>query len=81
MENTVNLLSVASTILNTINCSTSLNCTNYNRQSCQHTSGICGACLPGYIGEAGDHNTICIPTIWAYTPRYCTQRNTTLCTL
>jgi hypothetical protein len=60
-DSTRSILSVVSTVLNNVNCSAALNCTTYNRSPCLRTSGQCGACLSGFVGDLGDRNTLCMP--------------------
>ena len=35
-------------------------CTSLRRYPCGRTAHTCGACLPSYIGDSGDHNVLCI---------------------
>lgn len=53
------ILSVASTVLNRVECSTAPNCTTLNRGNCFLTVNTCGGCLTGYQGDNGDKNTFC----------------------
>jgi hypothetical protein len=53
------LLSVATSILNRVNCSVSVNCTALNRLPCSSTPNTCGKCLSGFHGDSGDKNTLC----------------------
>ena len=59
------IVSVFSSILNTVNCSiisTSL-CSDYNRNNCTTLAHTCGECLNGYIGATGHHNSICTSAV------------------
>ena len=53
-------LSVASSMLNFVDCSRAPNCTSLYRSTCQSTPSTCGSCLPKYIGASGDSNTPCV---------------------
>lgn len=53
-------LSVVSSALNSVNCTAATGCSTLHRSECQRTSGSCGPCLPGYFGDVGDRNTLCI---------------------
>jgi hypothetical protein len=53
-------LAVASSVLNAVNCTAAPNCVALNRSPCQKTSGQCGTCLAGYVGDTGDRNTLCV---------------------
>ena len=55
-----NLISVASTTLNHINCTVPQNCSSINRQPCSKTAYTCGSCLPNFQGDSGDKNSLCI---------------------
>jgi hypothetical protein len=52
-------ISVASTTLNSVNCTVPVNCSSLFRSPCRETPNSCGACLPGYHGDSGDKNTLC----------------------
>jgi hypothetical protein len=54
-------ISLGSSILNTANCSSSPNCERLNRLGCTTTTGTCGECLDGYLGEEGHANSQCLP--------------------
>lgn len=56
-----NIISVVSTAINAVNCTAVANCSALNRSPCLRTSGECGPCMSGYIGDAGDRSTLCIP--------------------
>jgi hypothetical protein len=60
VDSTKTVLAVASSVLNAVNCSAAPNCTSLNRNSCFRTSGQCGVCLAGFVGDAGDRNSPCI---------------------
>ena len=68
VDSTKNILSVVSTALNAVNCTMAPNCTALFRSSCVRTSGECGPCIGGYIGDAGDRSTLCIPASIATLP-------------
>ncbi|RYG69290.1 hypothetical protein EON64_03095, partial [archaeon] len=53
-------LSVASTVLNRIDCSAAPDCSARNRESCLSTSNTCGPCKDGFTGDDGDANTACL---------------------
>ena len=73
VDSTKNILSVVSTALNAVNCTLAPNCTILHRSSCVRTSSECGPCLQGYIGDAGDRSTQCIPAaVASYAPQRCT---------
>jgi hypothetical protein len=65
VDSAKNLISVVSTAINSVNCTGVVNCALLNRAGCLKTSGECGSCLPGYIGDAGDRSTLCIPAVAA----------------
>jgi hypothetical protein len=52
-------ISVASTTLNSVNCTVAVNCSSVFRSPCKETPNTCGACLSGYHGDSGDKNTLC----------------------
>jgi hypothetical protein len=52
-------LSIISTALNTVNCS-GTNCSIINREDCSTIAFTCGNCLPGFIGDYGNRNSLCI---------------------
>eukprot|EP01032_Pedospumella_encystans_P012927 gene12927-14918_t len=54
-------VTVASAVLNAVNCTAAPDCTALNRHPCQSTSGQCGACVSGYAGDTGARNTACLP--------------------
>jgi hypothetical protein len=53
-------LAVGSSVLNAVNCTAAPECAPLNRHPCRMTSGQCGACLDGFVGDAGDRNTLCV---------------------
>ena len=53
-------LSIESSLLNLVNCSASPNCESLNRAPCLSLSHTCGECLPGYAGQLGSANSVCI---------------------
>jgi hypothetical protein len=54
------ILAVASSVLNAVNCTSAPACAVLNRNPCRKTSGQCGPCLDGFVGDAGDRNSKCI---------------------
>ena len=54
------LVSVGSSILNTVNCSLAPVCAQLNRAACSAVAHTCGACLPNYVGDTMDSNELCI---------------------
>jgi len=52
-------LSTASAALNQVDCS-GTSCAAVNRAECSKTAKTCGVCLTGYIGDAGDKNSMCV---------------------
>jgi hypothetical protein len=67
-------LAVVSGVLNAVNCTAAPDCAVLNRNPCAKTDGQCGPCLTGYVGDAGDRNTLCVlpstPTAMS-TPKDC----------
>ena len=55
------VMNVLTTVLNAVNCSSSLNCSHINRFNCGAVMHTCGSCKPGYVGTVGDSNYPCIP--------------------
>jgi hypothetical protein len=55
----VSFLSVASAMMNFVDCNSAPDCTILNREACKGTSSTCGPCLPDYLGESGDSNSQC----------------------
>jgi len=55
----ISFLSVASSMLNFVDCSSTPDCSSLNRNSCKDTALTCGSCLPDYLGTDGDSNTPC----------------------
>ena len=53
-------LSVASSMLNTKDCSLAPDCDALNRAPCSATINTCGSCLSGYAGITGDDNSACL---------------------
>jgi hypothetical protein len=51
---------LATSLLNTVNCSAAPNCSVLNRSPCTTTSHTCGPCYPTYSGDAGDSNSKCV---------------------
>ena len=56
-------IGLVASILNTINCSHSPNCSALNRLPCLKTPQTCGSCkTDSFIGDNGDSNEVCLPT-------------------
>jgi hypothetical protein len=53
-------LAVGSSVINAVNCTAAPSCAPLNRDPCRRTSGQCGACLDGFVGDGGDRNTLCV---------------------
>jgi hypothetical protein len=53
-------LAVATEVLNGVNCTGAPSCDGLHRSACRMTTGQCGPCLDGYVGDAGDRNTLCV---------------------
>eukprot|EP01032_Pedospumella_encystans_P021074 gene21074-23917_t len=66
VDSVKNIISVVSAAMNSVNCSAAPNCTEINRNPCSKTSGECGTCIDGYIGDYGDRSTLCIPASFAH---------------
>ena len=68
-EDTLKFLSVASAVMNFINCSTTSvdYCNQLNRHPCSNTQQTCGPCFDDFVGSEGDSNTQCmvfqLPTV------------------
>jgi hypothetical protein len=62
VDATKKALAIITSTINTINCTMAPDCGALNRQSCSSVSGSCGECDSGYVGAAGNANTLCIPT-------------------
>jgi len=60
MDDTKETLSVASSLLNAIDCSSAPDCAVLDREECANVDNTCGRCLSGYIGTDGDDNSECI---------------------
>jgi hypothetical protein len=53
--------SVASYLLNAVDCSGAPACAALNRKACYRTPNTCGECVSGlYVGDAGDSNQACV---------------------
>jgi hypothetical protein len=53
-------LAVGSSVINAVNCTAAPACAPLNRDPCHRTSGQCGACQDGFVGDGGDRNTPCV---------------------
>lgn len=54
------LLSAGSSVINQINISQSLNCSQFHREASVSLGGSCGECLPGFIGEDAPSTAECL---------------------
>lgn len=56
------VLDVASSIVNSITCllATDTLCASQHRLPCGKITNTCGTCMPGYLGDEGEGNTVCI---------------------
>jgi len=59
-DGTKSILSVASSILNKVNCTLAPNCNDLNRYPCSDTTQTCGICYNSYFGIFGSSNSKCI---------------------
>ena len=57
---TKNAISVGSAALNTVSCANAPDCAALNRAGCVSVKDTCGACLPQFVGDAGDKNFLCV---------------------
>jgi hypothetical protein len=55
-----NAVAVGSAVINAVSCADAPSCATYNREACSKVQNTCGACLTGYVGEAGDKNAMCV---------------------
>jgi len=46
--------------LNAASCTGAPSCSALNRKNCKSTTDTCSACLPGFVGTAGDANDRCV---------------------
>lgn len=53
-------ISLSSEAINSVSCDNAPVCTALNRMNCGKVRDTCGSCLVGYIGESGDHNSLCL---------------------
>lgn len=53
------IVNVASSSMNNVNCSLAPNCSSLLRGPCFKAAHTCGECLPSFIGEKGHDNTPC----------------------
>ena len=70
------VLSLASTLINIADCSKmpTTACAALNREICTQTANTCGSCLNGFIGDAGDGNSICVDAVtgvFPHIPKVC----------
>jgi hypothetical protein len=69
----VQVVTAATTIINTVNCTVPISCALINRASCKATTKTCGKCLIGFLGASGDSNLPCAkPTKILRTGAACT---------
>lgn len=59
VDETKQTISLATAALNSANCTGAPACSTLNRQQCLKTSNQCGACLPGFVGDSGDGDSLC----------------------
>ena len=73
VDDTKQILSIVSSIINVVNCSltTASYCAALNRQSCFKTDNVCGECITGYYGDAGDSNEMCMSINDRLKPKIC----------
>jgi hypothetical protein len=69
VDDTKRVLSVASSVINSVNCTAAPNCTVLHRNKCLTTDQSCGSCADGYVGDVGDQNSPCMPFAAASTNR------------
>jgi len=60
LDATRQVIGLYGTVLNIVNCSAVPNCTALGRLECSIKSHTCGACIDGYIGDAGPANGVCL---------------------
>jgi hypothetical protein len=53
-------VAIGSVIISKANCTNTPNCDLLHRSDCYSTAFTCGSCLPGYVGQLGDGNSICL---------------------
>ena len=53
------IVAIGSSVLNAVNCSLALNCTELNREGCMSIDHSCGPCAEGFVGTDGDDNSLC----------------------
>ena len=71
----ISTISIASSILNAVNCSQVPRCFLLNRQNCAFTDFTCGPCFEGFVGEAGDKNTPCFKSVPTSTSKFNNSRH------
>jgi hypothetical protein len=62
-----NAVAVGGAVINAVSCTDAPSCATYNREACSKVQNTCGACLDGYVGEAGDKNAMCVSVAAATT--------------
>lgn len=65
-ESTKVSLYVGLSVMTTVNCSGVRNCDKLNRYDCSVKSFSCGDCLPGFIGESGSGDAMCVNSSLAF---------------
>ena len=60
------IVNVASSTMNNVNCSLAPNCSLINRGPCFKLAHTCGECITSHIGEDGHDNTMCYETAANY---------------
>jgi hypothetical protein len=56
----VGIISLVTSVLNAVDCSTAPNCSFINRDGCSTKPNTCGSCLDGFVGEEGNSNSVCV---------------------
>jgi hypothetical protein len=70
--------SIASAVVNAVNCTTPVVCSTLNRSACSATVNTCGSCLgSSYFGEPGDANSPCVASSAALAVVTAMARNVT----
>ena len=54
-----NTIASVTSMISSIDCTSSPNCQNLHRDKCYRSTGTCGPCLAGFSGVLGDSNTMC----------------------
>ena len=59
-EATQKALALGSAVLSVVSCTKAPSCDSLNRKGCSTVADTCGACKPGFIGEEGNSNSLCV---------------------